>query len=75
MKKSYLYFFIAAGTAFLQSTNPPGTPWEWTKLVTMALVQGCVAIRALQSQPDAPATNGTAPPTAFQSTVTPPKTP
>ncbi|NBS68353.1 hypothetical protein EBT31_05480 [bacterium] len=52
------YFLSASLTVLSQHPNAPANPWELTKLVAACIVGGLIALRALESVPDAkPPTN------------------
>ena len=51
------YFAIAAITNALLAATAPSTNWEWWRLVGAAVLQGLIAMKALQSKPDEPPTN------------------
>lgn len=44
------YFTIAAGTV-ISAAHQPTDVWGWVQLATASIVAGCVAIRAIETQP------------------------
>lgn len=51
MSRAALYFSIAALTALTQAVEEPKTRWDWLRLISTVLVQGFVALKALESLP------------------------
>lgn len=49
MKQAVLYFSIAFLSAIAQASVEPQTYWEWMRLVSTSLVQGFIALKALDS--------------------------
>ena len=47
----YLYFALAILPALTQIDAPPADAWGWFKWATIALYQGLLAVKALQSTP------------------------
>lgn len=47
------YFLSASLTVLSQHPNAPTNAWELTKLVSACVVGGLIALRALESMPDA----------------------
>lgn len=58
--KYAMYFFIAFLTYAFTSDTQPTTDWLWAKLLGMSVLQGLIAMKALQSNPDKPLFTGVA---------------